>query len=122
MDSKAMSIEEFFFSLLTNVKMYHWQTKSYAEHIATDQLYAALQPLVDTFVEVHSRDTSRPEGNFKVRVYSMSRDEFSLSLKQAVTCLRELESKKGITSSELLNIRDEMISNLNRTLYLFTFQ
>ena len=117
-----MTLEEFFFTLLLNVKMYHWQTKSYAEHIATDQLHTALQPLVDTFVEVYSRDVSRPKGNFNVQVYSMTKDQFSFSLKDAVSCLRELETKKNITSSELLNIRDEIVSNLNRTLYLFTFQ
>ena len=116
-----MTIIEYFFSLLHNIKYYHWQTTSYAEHKATDQLHTLLLPLVDKFVEVYLKDTDRPKGSFTVKVTEHTKESFIRSLKEAIKCLRELEIKKDITSSELLNIRDEIVSEINQTLYLFTF-
>lgn len=32
-------------------KIYHWQTKSYARHVASDELVSAIQDIVDYYVE-----------------------------------------------------------------------
>lgn len=43
-------------SMLTirnQIKLYHWQTKSFARHKATDDLTAALDLAIDNFVEVY---------------------------------------------------------------------
>ena len=34
------------------VKLYHWKTRSYAQHQATDELYLKLNKHIDSFVEV----------------------------------------------------------------------
>ena len=41
-----------FLNLLNNVKIYHWKTRSYAVHKATDELYEKLNEQIDQFVEV----------------------------------------------------------------------
>ena len=41
-----------FLQLLMTVKVYHWKTKSYSEHKATDELYHELNEYIDKFVEV----------------------------------------------------------------------
>ena len=49
-----------FLEMLNIVKLYHWRTHSYAEHKATDELYAKLNEHIDTFVEVLlGKDQSR---------------------------------------------------------------
>ena len=117
----SMSFEHFFFTLLINVKMYHWQTTSYVQHKSTDMLYTQLKLLIDKFIEVYSSDQSRPKGNFNVECRQLTKTEFMSSIRNAIICLRSIEKTKNINQTELLNLRDEILSNLNRMLYLFTF-
>ena len=42
-----------FLSIQSQLKVLHWQTKSYAEHKAFGKLYDALDGLFDTFIEVY---------------------------------------------------------------------
>lgn len=43
-----------------NIKLYHWTTKNYARHTATDTLLTALLPMIDKLAEVYiSTDTGR---------------------------------------------------------------
>jgi DNA-binding ferritin-like protein len=41
-----------FLTLLQTVKLYHWKTRSYATHKATDELYSNLNESIDSFVEI----------------------------------------------------------------------
>ena len=34
------------------IKLYHWKTRSYAQHEATDKLYESLNKHIDEFIEV----------------------------------------------------------------------
>ena len=52
MKSAKEELVNLFLELLMIVKVYHWKTKSYAEHIATDELYSTLNKNIDRFVEV----------------------------------------------------------------------
>ncbi len=40
-------------TIRNQIKLYHWQTKSFARHKATDDLTAALDLAIDNFVEVY---------------------------------------------------------------------
>ena len=40
-----------FLTIRTEIKLYHWQTRSYARHKATDRFLETFEPLVDRFVE-----------------------------------------------------------------------
>ena len=46
-----------FFEILHAIKLYHWKTKSYSQHKATDELYANLNENVDKFIEVLTERT-----------------------------------------------------------------
>ena len=46
-------LPKFFFSIQINLKLYHWQTNSYARHIATDSILTKIDPLIDTFIEIY---------------------------------------------------------------------
>lgn len=42
-----------FINLQNQIRIFHWQTKSYSEHKALGSLYEGLDPLIDEFVEVY---------------------------------------------------------------------
>ena len=43
----------FFLQLRTQIKLYHWQTRIYARHIATDKILEQLDTAIDSFVEIY---------------------------------------------------------------------
>jgi DNA-binding ferritin-like protein len=114
-----------FIEMLNVVKLYHWKTHSFAKHKATDELYTQLNEHIDKFVEVLlGKDESRiknwesrmviPQSNnvreFKDRIYQYR--EFLIDLN------RHVDEKRD---SDLLNIRDEILGDINQFLYLLTF-
>jgi len=123
--STKSNIVRMFMEMLNVVKLYHWKTHSYAQHKATDELYERLNEHIDKFVEVLlGKDGSRvhmaekrvdlidPESvnAFKDRIY-----EYRAFL---VDLNRYFNTKRD---SDLLNIRDEILGDINQFLYLLTF-
>lgn len=122
---RNVKIVKLFLELLNMVKLYHWKTKSYAQHKATDELYERLNENIDKFVEtLLGKDESRikmiekntdlldPDNtrDFKSRIY-----EYRLYL---TNMNRYFDSKMD---TDLLNIRDEILGDINQFLYLMTF-
>jgi len=124
--SKNEKIVTMFLQILNTVKLYHWKTNSYSQHKATDELYSNLNEHIDKFVEVllgkeETRihmvckkldlfdATNKPE--YKQRIYEFR--DFLISL-------NDIFSQKQDT--DLLNIRDEILGNINQFLYLMTFE
>lgn len=119
------SIIKFFFHLSQSVKLYHWQTKIFARHKATCDLFAQLSTLTDDFVEVYMGRYGRPNfnGAFKLTIKELTEENAPQYISECVEFLeKNLPKYLKETDTELLNIRDEMLSNLNKTLYLFTLQ
>lgn len=112
-------IVKFFFTLQLLVKQYHWNTTSFSRHKATDQLLENLGDSIDKFVEVFmGRYNTKPlVTSLKLDASFISDIEIVNLLQQARTYLEGLNSM--IDGSELLNIRDEMLAEINQTLYLF---
>lgn len=111
--------------MLNMVKLYHWKTRSYAQHKATDQLYENLNKNIDKIVEVligkeNTRikmsdkkmdliDSSNTQ-DFKGRIYKYR--EFLLDLNNVFDAKRD---------SDLLSIRDDILVDIDQFLYLMTF-
>ena len=124
-----MELARFFFSMQDQIKLYHWQTKSYARHIATDQLHTALLPLIDRFMEVwqgkHNSRINLLNDRMTVTVGQLSDAEMDEFLAKCVEHLQRLEGSNlsiKSTDTDLLNIRDDMVGQINQTLYLFSFK
>ena len=114
-----------FLEMLNNVKLYHWKTSSYSQHKATDELYERLNTNIDTFVEILlGKDETRIKllkkqvdlldtkntHEFKSRMYEY---------REFLTGMNDIfDSKKD---SDLLNVRDEILGDINHFLYLLTF-
>lgn len=103
------------------IKVYHWQTKSFARHKATDDFVTTLDGLIDSFVEVYMGKYGRPKvsGSIKLHNFSESAAKSFVS-KQTAYLSKVLPRKLKSTDTDLLNIRDEVLALVNKTNYLFT--
>ena len=118
-----------FLQMLNNVKLYHWKTHSFATHKATDDLYANLNKNIDSFVEVllgkyGDRANLSHVKSIQIRDFS-TQEQFKKQINYYKEYLISLDSHrvmKMMANSDLYNIRDEMLANLNQLLYLLTFK
>lgn len=125
---KEAEIVKMFLQMLNTVKLYHWKTHSYAEHKATDELYANLNTNIDTFVEVLLGKTGGRINLVNTKTLPLkeytSVNDFKKEIEKYKTFLIHMTNDKGINitnNSDLLNIRDEILGNLNQFSYLLTF-
>jgi hypothetical protein len=118
-----------FLEVLNLIKLYHWKTHSYATHKATDDLNSKLHENVDSFVEVllgkrGDRVNLTHKKNISLKDYT-SVQEFKRELEKFKNYLVGLDNciaLKTMSNSDLYNIRDEMLANVNQFLYLLTFK
>jgi DNA-binding ferritin-like protein len=119
------NIVRFFIEMLNTIKLYHWRTRSFAQHKATDELYSKLNENIDTFVEIllgknQSRVIMMEQ---RINLYDAPT---TMKLKDRIFEYREFlidlnmqfDYKKD---SDLLNVRDEILGNINQFLYLLSF-
>ena len=113
-----------FLRMLNTVKLYHWKTSSFAQHKATDELYSNLNTNIDSFVEIMLGKTG---GRVSFHNSTLPLLDYS----NVLGFTKELEMYKKYlinmrlndsVDSDLLNIRDEILGNLNQVTYLLTFK
>ena len=115
-------IMKFFFTLQLLNKMYHLSTTSFARHKASDVFDDDLQKHIDRFAEVYI-------GKYNVKP-SITRITFDLEFLSDDGIVRLFtESRiylenldRLVIETELLNIRDEILSDINKSLYLFNLK
>jgi hypothetical protein len=115
----------FFLHLRNQIKLYHWQTRVYARHIATDQILEKIEKNIDSFVEIYIGKYGRPRltgTNASFTLHNLTEAGAVRLIKASVKYLQGPLSKtlRATTDSDLINIRDEMIGDLDQLLYLFT--
>jgi len=114
----------FFLQFRDQVKLYHWQTKVYARHIATDTILEKIEKNIDSFVEVYIGKYGRPRltgTNATLHLQNLTEAGAARLIKAAIKYLQGTLTKSlQALDSDLINIRDEMITDLNQLLYLFT--
>lgn len=114
--------------MLLMIKLYHWKTHSFSEHKATDELYSSLNDHMDTFVEVlMGKDTKRVD-LMKTRYIELvdleSREKLKDHIEVYKKYLTGLNHNRVLecSDSDLLNIRDEILADLNQFTYLLTLK
>lgn len=118
-----------FLEILMLVKLFHWKTYSYATHKATDELYESLNGHIDSFIEILM-------GKSGSRIDLMNHKTMKLEDLQSAQKLKEKVNKfksylvgfenkpalKTMSNSDLFNVRDEILGDLNKFLYLLTLE
>lgn len=110
-------------TIRNQIKLYHWQTKEFARHTATDALTTALDLNIDAFVESYMGRYGRPmvSGSIKLHNFSESAAK-SFVTKESKYLETELPKKIGKNDTDLLNSRDTILAELTKVSYLFTLQ
>jgi hypothetical protein len=114
-----------FLAFRNQLKIYHWQTTSYARHKASDRLISSITEQIDRFMETlqGSRDTrlvlTSQSGTIS---FNNPKDDNATEI---LIAFKEWLSD-GLSSilqpfdKDLSNIRDEMLGSVNQTIYLFS--
>ena len=118
-----------FLEILLLIKLYHWKTHSYSTHKATDSLYSKLNENMDSFMEILLGKTG-------IRIDLTSHKNIRLiDLTSQDSLKREIEAFKGylislndnkamktMSNTDLFNIRDTILGDMNQFLYLLSFK
>jgi DNA-binding ferritin-like protein len=118
-----------FLEMLNVVKIFHWKTDIFAIHTATDELYKSLNEHIDSFIEVLLGKSGGRIDLTKVNTTPL--EDFTelshfrkkiISYKKFLIDLNKSKKLSAELDSDLFNIRDEILGDLNQFLYLLTFR
>jgi DNA-binding ferritin-like protein len=117
-----------FIQMLNIIKIYHWKTLSYPQHKATDELYESFNGRMDEFVETMLGKTGKRvnlSSTKSIPFYDYTNvTKFKQCIEMFKAYLVNMSNApyfKNPENSDLLNIRDEILGDLNKFTYLLTF-
>ena len=105
-------------------RILHWQTTSYAKHIAFGNFYDALTPLIDQLVECYQgkHDRIYLDGDNTIELKDVSDDPEGIFAELSKALSEDFPDVIDDTDTDLLNIRDEIIAEINKLEYLLTLK
>lgn len=116
-----------FIQMLNIIKIYHWKTLSYPQHKATDELYESFNGRIDEFVETMLGKTGNRFNLTSTRSIPFYDYTNVTKFKQCIETFKvylvnmsNAAYFKNPANSDLLNIRDEILGDLNKFTYLLT--
>jgi len=109
----------------TQFKFLHWQTFGDAKHKAYGDIYDSLTGNIDKFVEIMMGKQGRVE--FESEFSIMFQDIKSLSVQNFLDGITEFlvgmtDQLDSRYDTDLLNIRDEMLGDINQLKYRLTLK
>jgi len=118
-----------FLEMLLLIKIFHWKTHSFSTHKATDELYTTLNENMDKFIEVFlgktdSRlDFAGQKSITLTDIHSVSElKQKVMTFKVFLINLTESKDLSPMSNTDLLNIRDEILGDMNQFLYLLSLK
>jgi hypothetical protein len=106
----------------TQLRFFHWQTKSYARHQAYGKTYDAITDLIDTFVEVLMGKYGRVPA-MHMKIYNSNEKDINSFIEETIAFLIGFSAMLDPKAdTDLLNIRDEMLAEFNKLKYLITLK
>ena len=107
-------------------RVLHWQTTSFSRHTAYGNIYGELEGNIDDFVEILMGKQGRfdlPEQGADIKLFNLKSLEINSFIGTILEFLlglsEKLDPKKD---SDLLNLRDEIMANINQLKYLLTLK
>ena len=111
-----------FFKHQLQLKMFHFQTKGYGSHKASDEYLSKFEGNLDKFMEVAQGAFGRlnmKEMDLKFTI--VDDNTIFTELDKFIKILRGYDEFLN-KNTELLNIRDEIVSDAEQLKYLLTFK
>lgn len=115
---------KFFLNLECNLKLYHWQTDSYARHKATDELVDKVSEYKDRFIEVYFGKYGKQKISKDCKIALMNQTDADIlkfldsTNKEIITIRKQLEQNGD---NDLVSILDDLAVSINQTIYLYSF-
>jgi hypothetical protein len=103
----------YFLEVLNSIKLFHWNTSSFAAHKAADQLHDKLSDLIDKFVEILLRDKQLASFKVNAPVFNLSKPNLIRYISKFDSYILSLN-----LDNDLANIRDEMTAEIHQFFYL----
>jgi len=116
---------KFLMELQNQVKINHWQTKSYARHNAFDKLFEGLIDLIDTFAETAMGKYGRfklEDDDKTINLVNLNELDLKQMLETSKDALIQWTEEFDSKDTDILNIRDEILGLLNQITYLLTLE
>lgn len=113
------SVISVFFQHQLTVKMFHFQTKKYGAHKASDEYLKTYSKNFDRFMEVWQGEAGKIlDDHIKLEFNVVTDATIDSHLKSMINYMNKFVG----LSNELATIRDEMLADLQQFRYLLTFE
>lgn len=104
------------------LRVFHWQTFSYAEHKALGKAYETLDELFDTFVETYYGKYGKTQETIEYTIhlesYGFDRDVKKTIANKKRDLISYLRAELSEADQDLKNIVDDIEGQINRLQYL----
>jgi len=99
---------------LNNLKLFHWSTLSYSEHMASDQLFEELTKKIDTLIESFLQTRIPIKTTIQLNT---NKNVFLKKMKDFKIFLNNIT-----LPNELFSLRDEIVIDIDQFEYRLTFK
>lgn len=104
------------------IRVFHWQTASFAQHKAFGDAYETFDQLIDEFVEVYLGKSQNRINDDELNITLYTAIEPTKFLNHCAEYLNAFNDVFESSDSDLLNIRDELLATVNKLKYLLTLK
>jgi DNA-binding ferritin-like protein len=109
-----------FLGFVMQMHVFHWLTTSYSQHKALGELYDGIHDLADNFMETYMGKYGRNMPTSAASVINYNTSNVNETISNFEAFLISLTGELDSTDTDLLNIRDEMLSLVHTTQYFLT--
>ena len=116
---------KFLLEVQLQFKINHWQTKEFSRHSAFGGIYDALGDLIDRFVEESMGKYGRfvlDDESKTINLQNLAELDLKGMLKTTKDALIQFTDEFEPTDTNLMNIRDEILGEVNKLQYLLTLE
>lgn len=122
-DDKYASFFAELLGIRAQAHLYHWQTESYEVHNALGGFYDTYADLADKLAEAILGNSERPRvGNAVIELNDYSEENVQLYIENIYNVFKSTALEVAADRSEIINIIDEIVAEVDKLKYLLTLK